>query len=716
MISIRSLLSAVLASALFSAAPLGAAAQARLAPAVPGLGEAIAPSAGGIEAASAPLDSFYDGSPSLGASPLALSSEGNLAAPIPPVAQPAQARRASTIRRKPSFRAMLAAGSWIFLLGACVGADTPLQPAFPDPASFVPPSSEPDGLAPLESLMHFHPSWVTRSVTSHDPWGGNDDGNGKGMAEEDGYRTLFHGEGEGRVLRIWMTAQNEELPRDYKEIWIQLDGKTVFRGKPLDFFEGRGPWKAPLVMGQAASSGGFLSYAPFPYKREAKILFKGNPHYFQVTYRQGAGSSAGPSAEQLQALLTEAWWDKSPKAETEATVDRDEPLVLAQGPATVEGLSVRVRPERAPSLRLRIGSQKPVPLASFFGGWTQARSALNNVDTEAGLLQTRLPIPLQAGESLSIESDAESADGVEYGVDSKPSVPPGVRLEAQYREQNGPGTPTTMPFFETSEPSQFVSLSEQISDGKPGSRQYLEGDEMVRTDGLRYPFQLGTGTEDYFNGGWYFWGAHANPLSGQPGFVVKEPEDGWSHAHFEHSLYRHHLLDPVVGRSGIRFGFEAGDEGAFTPVTYRTLGLGYVFSGPKLVGRQAARLDGLNTEVESAVDAEREQKPQRMRVRYLRGHSYMSFACPKGADGLLLTRTYDAAAGDQGAYVLAGGRRVGRLYEAYSNSHRRIAQDSIWIDLSPADRKRGFINVDIDSTLSKSPWSEAGYEAVFFSN
>jgi hypothetical protein len=525
-----------------------------------------------------------------------------------------------------------------------------------------------------------------------------------------------------------MTAMNEEQPRDYKELWIILDGKTVFQGKPLDFFEGRGPWKAPLVMGQEASSGGFLSYAPFPYKREAKILFKGNPHYFQVTYRQGAGSSAGPSAEELQTLLTEKWWEQAPEPRLEATVGKDSPLVLAQGPATLDHLSIKGSPERLQALKSRVGSQDAVPLSFFFGGWAQEKTALNSVDTEAGVLKTRLPIPLQRGESLSIESDAQegSADVLEYGLDSKPTVPPGVHLEAQYRKQEGPGVPTTMPFFETSEPSQFVSLSERISGGPPASRQYLEGDEMIRTDGNLYPYQLGTGTEDYYNGGWYFWGAHSNPLSGQPGFIVHDQEDHWSHARFEHVLYRHHILDPIVGRTGVRFRMEAGDEGAFTPVTYQTLGLGYVFSGPNVVDVRTLPVDGFQSiaaphqsvkesEVESAVDAERNRQAQKFRVRYLRGHSYMTFSLPKNAEGVLLTRKYDAAEGDQGANVSVSGRPVGRLFEAYSNPHRRFAQDSIWIELTPTDRKRGYINLDIDSTLSKNPWSEAGYEAVFFS-
>src|SRR5262249_13088332 len=80
----------------------------------------------------------------------------------------------------------------------------------------------------LLPLLEFHPGWVTRSVTSHDPNGGNGDGNGDGTPAEGEYRVLFHGKGEGRVVRLWMTADRaRDLPQDYEELWIQIDGQTV---------------------------------------------------------------------------------------------------------------------------------------------------------------------------------------------------------------------------------------------------------------------------------------------------------------------------------------------------------------------------------------------------------------------------------------------------------------------------------------------------------
>jgi hypothetical protein len=298
-------------------------------------------------------------------------------------------------------------------------------------------------------------------------------------------------------------------------------------------------------------------------------------------------------------------------------------------------------------------------------------------------------------------------------------------MMAQFRDQQGPGVETTMPYFESAVPTQFVSLIENITDGKPGDRGYLEGDEMIRTDQMRYPYQLGTGTEDYFNGGWYFLGAHSNPMSGQPRFVVNNPEDDWSHADFAHSLYRDHVADPIVGRSGMRFGFEAGETGAYTPVRYRTLGLGYAFDGLIEFGRVQLPVQGIrgggpvsHDAISSAVDAERDQQPMSYDSRVSRGSSMLSLDCKSRQEpvGVYLIRSYDAANGDQEAQVKVNGRNAGTLFEAYANPNRRFAQDGIWIDLEPTDCAGGSVTIELDSSGSRSLWSEAGYEAVFFTN
>jgi D-arabinan exo alpha-(1,3)/(1,5)-arabinofuranosidase (non-reducing end) len=581
------------------------------------------------------------------------------------------------------------------------------------------PSDSTDIDPVLLPLLDFHPGWVTRSVTSHDPKGGNGDGSGNGIPMEDGYRVLFHGKGEGRIVRLWMTADRaRDVPRDYAELWIQIDGETAYRGNPVDFFEGRGPFQAPLVLGYGASSQAFLSYAPFAYLHEAKILFKSDPHYFQVTYRQGPGSSDGPNAAQITAFASDPAWHRAAPPPLAIDVSPGHPFTVARGPVVLSSLSLRAKPEDWCRLSVRIGAQAPVPAAFFFGlgsssGWVPMKSALSLVDPGADLLMTRLPIPLPAGEALKIESSVPlRIGGASSAAKGRRSA---ARLTTQYREQMGPGTETTMPFFETSGPTELVSLVEEIQGDKPGDRTYLEGDEMIRTDQMRYPFQLGTGTEDYFNGGWYFRGVHENPFSGLPRFVVIDPGDDWSHARFSSSLYRHHVLDPIVGRTGIRFGFEAGPTGAFQPVRYRTLALGYTFDAmrPLATVKLASSFLGPTVPIESAVDAEASQPRETCPVRYSRSRTVAQIACPERARGLFLVRTYDAGVPDQEAVIRIEGRDAGRLFEAYANTSRRLAEDALWIPLREGECRDGWLSLEIDPTASKGFWSDIAYKLAF---
>src|SRR5262249_28750007 len=149
----------------------------------------------------------------------------------------------------------------------------------------------------------------------------------------------------------------------YQELWIQIDDKTEYRGDPVDFFEGRGPFRAPLVLGYEASSQAYLSYVPFAYHREAKILFKRDPHYFQVTYREGLGSSAGPDAAQIAAFAGDTTWRSVAAPAIGDDVSPERPFTVASGPLVLSSFSLRASPEDWKLLSVRVGAQEPVPAA-----------------------------------------------------------------------------------------------------------------------------------------------------------------------------------------------------------------------------------------------------------------------------------------------------------------------------------------------------------------
>ncbi len=587
----------------------------------------------------------------------------------------------------------------------------------------------------LGDLLVPHPSRVTRLSSSHDPWGGNRDADCDDLPREDGFVQMFAAEGEGRITRLWMNADyDKDIPNDWKEMWIVADGRTVFRGPPLDWFAGKGGFAAPLVLDQTHSSGAYISWVPIAYRVSAKILVRGDPHYFQVSHREGPGSANGPAADSVAHFLGDAWWTRVAPPETRARIVRTAPLTIATGPTLVTELALHLSREDLPRLRMRIGDQRPFPATYLFGfgappprvAWPSIKSALVFADPDARVLATRLPIPLRAGESLVIEIDDERPLDCAWSAvtaDDATTRANGAHVVTQYRDGRAPAQPTTIAIFEAPGALELVAVVEELSDGIPGDRSFLEGDEMIRVDGMRHPIHLGTGTEDYFNSGWYFLGVHSNPLSGLSRLVVTHDENGWGSALFEYSMHRHHLLDAPVSRSGMRMRMEIGAEGTYSKMTVRTFAFAYGFAGPREIARNHFRLDdapgadvfGAPDEwIDSAVDAESGESGAPFAVRRGPRKTSLRVACPVGAEitGALVVRSYDADTAPQRATLSVSGAARGAFFEPRRNWHRRFTQDERWIDLSNADCQKGFVAIDVASAGNE--WSESAYDVVLY--
>lgn len=83
-----------------------------------------------------------------------------------------------------------------------------------------------------------------------------------------------------------------------------------------------------------------------------------------------------------------------------------------------------------------------------------------------------------------------------------------------------------------------------------GNLAYLEGDEMIRVDGEKKPSIHGTGTEDFFSGGWYFnHGEFAGPYTG---LLYKNDSLG------QIAAYRLFIADPIPFKKKILISVEHG--------------------------------------------------------------------------------------------------------------------------------------------------------------
>jgi hypothetical protein len=380
---------------------------------------------------------------------------------------------------------------------------------------------------------------------------------------------------------------------------------------------------------------------------------------------------------------------------------------------------------------MRIGDQPSFPATYLFGfgapradvAWPTIKNAMSFADPSAHVLATRVPLPLRAGESIAIEVDDGEPIDLTWSAlraDEPATRANGAHVVTEFRERSAPGTKTTTTVFEAQGALELVAVVEELSDGYPGDRGFLEGDEMLRVDGMRYPIQLGTGTEDYFNSGWYFLGVHSNPLSGLSRFVVSHDEKGWGEALFEYSMHRLHLLDAPVARSGMRMGVEIGPEGAYTPMKARTFALAYAFDGPRELSRRKFSLEGdapfgvPDEWIESALDAEAIEKPARYPIRKGLRTATLRMECPADSRlaGALVVRSYDAATAPQRASIQVGGRVRGSFFESRKNAIRRYAQDERWIDLDKRDCTGGWLTLEVTGTTPE--WTESAYEVLLY--
>ncbi|MFH1679169.1 MAG: DUF2961 domain-containing protein [Candidatus Eisenbacteria bacterium] len=227
--------------------------------------------------------------------------------------------------------------------------------------------------------------------------------------------------------------------------------------------------------------------------------------------------------------------------------------------------------EKSPSVIL--------PLAEVFGSafaLVDLRSAAVLSRGSTGVL--RLPMPLRSAR-IGLSDVGSGAVTARVRILFRPSEVPedGPRFHAMHA---GTATNGNDP-FDSSVPSlgsaahqagralgrgHYVGTLLSAHGGAIAS--FLEGDETVVVDGDTAAALRGTGTEDYFNSGWYFAGPSAPlPFSG----VSFKREDPAPRV----SAYRWHLSDRIAFDDSLSFRFEIGD-GAIEPGTeYSTVAFWY---------------------------------------------------------------------------------------------------------------------------------------------
>jgi hypothetical protein len=198
-----------------------------------------------------------------------------------------------------------------------------------------------------------------------------------------------------------------------------------------------------------------------------------------------------------------------------------------------------------------------VPLGDFFGtGFQYKQYVTPFLGMSSGGYYCYFPMPFQKAARVEITNETgEEINSFYYHIDYQQLVRP-LEDDVAYFHATWHREPRTDPrhsytILDAEGRGHFVGLNMSMQSYN-NDTQFLEGDELVYVDGEQKPSIAGTGTEDYFNSGWYFnKGEFAAPYHG---LIVKD--DVLQRI----AAYRFHVLDAIPFTSSLKFTIEHGDQ------------------------------------------------------------------------------------------------------------------------------------------------------------
>lgn len=463
-------------------------------------------------------------------------------------------------------------------------------------------------------LPLLRPGVKAGSFSSYDRTGGNNDGFSgtySKLREEDGNSVLAEMEGPGAIQRIWFTHSEHKvdglLERMGEHIRVYIDGaEAPALDVPLEqLFDGSlERFPKPLV---GSGIGGFFCYVPIPYTKSCKVVVDGlGVRFYQINY------STFPSAEGVKPFamaLTE-----EEKGEMKKAVERwSDPLSVLRGegvgtfsttpgqwnrPISIawgksgaclrdDDSVIEPRPVLVVGFTFEgelgdgtmeicqggVNSDEVIrmPLSYFFGTADGGITKSLFMGKDGIVYYNLLPFYL-GGEGAITVTPRNGTQGTmkQYTIDVE-SVPADAgRLSAQINRSIPTVPDVYHPFLKAQGQGHYAGTY-LVTEGPKGLPYWLEGDDRWTIDGeLRIH---GTGSEDYFNCGWYAVEERLNGPGGFPshGFPVYGEQGDKMHA----SAYRWHLADPVPFDKEITAEIEHGEANKHV-ADYRSVGWYYV--------------------------------------------------------------------------------------------------------------------------------------------
>ncbi|MEU4194759.1 DUF2961 domain-containing protein [Kribbella sp. NPDC026611] len=567
----------------------------------------------------------------------------------------------------------------------------------------------------------------------------------------------------GQVDSIWSTRLRNGVPdvSDTGTIKITLDGTTVVDRSLKDVTDGGlgAPFVHPLVSNASQAGGGFQIKVPMPYRQSMQIVVQQNPWFYHVNYRHFPDAVGVPTFSMsdqandvLGKLRAAGTTDPKPAApgattgsQTHAVGNGEEVAFgTVSGPGSISALKLRfvgATPSDAvlAGLRLRIAfdgrTTVDSPVGEFFGtglGAYAVNSLMFAADPAAGgWFTTWWPMPYRSAATVSLVNQSGVAIGsVEVQVTSAPDAKWATDLlpggpAAYFTAVSNRGRTTwgdDWQFADLTGRGKLVGIAQTMSIGPESgtNREYLEGDERVYIDGSMTPQQHGTGTEDFYEGGWYFAGgpftaaftgntAHEVGAAGCP----RECD----------AVYRLLLNESMSYDSSFRFGIEHGQQDDWFADYGSTA---FLYTQPTVSTHETDAIDlgdtadrtahgyadnGSELTLTSVAEGDNDYLPITDKVRTGSAPITFHLTIDAANQGVILHRTADQAAKDQEATVSVDGVAVGTWHQQLGNGTMRWLTDQFPLPAT-ATAGKSTVTVTLTPTASAPPWTAARYLAA----
>jgi hypothetical protein len=409
----------------------------------------------------------------------------------------------------------------------------------------------------LDRLPVLRESIKVASISSYDRTGGNNDGFGGQYSyvrkEKDGL-VLADLKGPGVIYRIWTPTPTDDM----LEFYFDGQSKPSIQVRFRDLFLGKHPaFVRPLV---GYGGGGFYSYVPIPYEKSCKVFIRAERfQFYQINYAIYPEGTPIVSFPKQPADEYAAHLEKARKLFESYGGDISSYVVPPGG--SIERFSKKVqlksseavkifetdRPGRIVAIRISPaaalidkdrgivlraywdGDEKPAilsPAGDFFGyAWGEPATKSLLIGTANGVSYCYFPMPFD--KSARIELFSEQSPAKETQLDAEVLFVPVTRRQTEgkfyaiWRRENPTTKGKPFTFIETQGRGHLVGFIQQSQGFESGNTYFFEGDDQTTIDGELAIH--GTGSEDFYNGGWYDvtgrWDSKRSfPLSGCLGY------------------------------------------------------------------------------------------------------------------------------------------------------------------------------------------------------